>query len=525
VLRVGTRNLHGPALAGAVHASPCCPAPRRVPAPVDLLLPDAGLRLRHLPGEVCLSCREVSAPPAEPNPALAASLARCLQGDPAELVLVKARPAGGPDPEESCPLCGGPLEAALLDVALGEGARLVVEALPGGWCWACESGRPSGGRAEVTGRLSRFALPASGPVVPSLVYDTPGHPRSVQMEVTTRCNLSCPYCSHRELDDKRDLPLGRFQEMTERIDFSRVDNVDFTGLGEPAMHRDLPAMVREVLRRGRPTHVRVVTNGTVMIPKRYEPLCEAGVTSIAFSIDSLDPEAFARSRVGARLDQVLQNLESLVAFRDRRGLTAPRIKIKAVLIDDPWNEAERLLAYSARLGIEMPHFSCLDARSEAAVLYEQPWLRSDWAETGGGDLMSWAEARWRELGGAPVETAPAEPTPADRAAGFHHPLLLPSADLCRWAVDAAFVAWGGGCLSCCEQMIDLPRHTFGDLAGAEDSSLEALWRGDLLWGYRLPLALGLLPRGCVGCPKAPAGGRSMESLTAAPRSGHTSPPA
>jgi hypothetical protein len=66
-------------------------------------------------------------------------------------------------------------------------------------------------------------------------------------------------------------------------------------------------------------------------------------------------------------------------------------------------------------------------------------------------------------------------------------------------------------------MIDLPRQSFGALAGAP---LGALWSGDLLWGYRLPLALGLLPRGCVGCPKAPADGQAMED----PRSGRTSPP-
>jgi pyruvate-formate lyase-activating enzyme len=333
----------------------------------------------------------------------------------------------------------------------------------------------------------------------------------VQLEITTRCNLTCAYCSHRELPEKRDLPLSQFLETLDRIDLSRVDNVDFTGLGEPVLHRDLPAMVREVLRRGRPSHVRVVTNGTATTPKLYEPLCEAGVTSIAFSIDSLDPEKFARSRGGARLAQVLANLESLVAYRDRRGLSGLRIKIKAVLIDDAQAEAERLLGYSARLGIDKPHFSCLDPRESIGALYDQPWLQSDWAASGGGDLLRWADQQWRELGGAPVETRPQEPTPADRAAGFVHPRVRPPADLCRWAVDAAFVAAGGSCLSCCEQMIDLPRERFGSLPG---SSLRELWSGDLLWGYRLPLSLGLLPRGCVGCPKAPLGGRPLASLAA-----------
>ncbi|HEX7181343.1 MAG TPA: radical SAM protein, partial [Thermoanaerobaculia bacterium] len=403
---------------------------------MDRLLPEAGLRLRHLPGEVCLSCRGAWAPEAWPSPSLAAALSRCLQGDPSVLTIVKARSAapradlsGGP-----CPACGQPLEEALLDVGLGESAGLVAEALSGQWCWACQTGVLDRCAPELLGRLERFDPSEVGPAAPSLLYDTPEHPRSVQMEITTRCNLTCAYCSHRELEDKRDLPLDRFLELLNRVDLTRVDNVDFTGLGEPVMHRDLPAMVREVLRRGSPTHVRVVTNGTVMIPKRYEPLCEAGITSIAFSIDSLDPEKFARSRGGARLDQVLENLESLVAYRDRHGLTGLRIKIKAVLIDDAWEEAERLLAYSARLGIEMPHFSCLDARQNAETLYEQSWLESDWAREGGSDLMRWAAERWRELGGAPVESRPDAPTLADREAGFVHPVLEPSADLCRWAV-------------------------------------------------------------------------------------------
>lgn len=491
---------------------------------MDRVVRATGLRLRHLPGEVCFSCRSAQAPEAWPVPSLADAVARCLAGDPSVLTIVKARPAGassGASIGAACPDCGRPLAAALLDVGLGEHAGLVAEALAGSWCWDCRIGVLAEGAPELRDRLARFDPAAGGTAVPSLLYDTPEHPRSVQMEVTTRCNLTCAYCSHRELEDKRDLPLERFLELLDRVDLGRVDNVDFTGLGEPVMHRDLPAMVREVLRRGRPSNVRVVTNGTVMIPRRYEPLCEAGITSIAFSIDSLDPQRFARSRSGARLEQVLANLESLVAYRERSGLTGLRIKIKAVLTDDAREEAARLLAYSAALGIDMPHFSCLDQRANVEAVYDQPWLDSGWARDGGADLLCWADQRWHELGGAPVETAPEEPTPADRVAGFVHPLARPPADLCRWAVDSAFVAAGGGCLSCCEQMIDLPRHPLGSLAGA---SLRELWGGELLWSYRLPLSLGLVPRGCVGCSRAPVDGLPMAD-PAAPRNGRTSPPA
>jgi hypothetical protein len=291
--------------------------------------------------------------------------------------------------------------------------------------------------------------------------------------------------------------------------------VDFTGLGEASLHPALPEMVREVCRRGRPSDVRIVTNGFALTASRFQPLCEAGVTSFAFSIDSLDPLRFARQRGGANPGTVLANLRALVTFRERNRLGHLKIKIKSVLVEDPYRDAEPLLRLSAELGLEMPHFSCVDSRAVAKEQYREPWLMEDWAEKDGGAFLLWSERRWQELTDIRLSAPPPEVSPAERAHGYHHPALVPE-DLCRWAVDAAFVAAGGGSLACCEQMIDLPRPYIGWL---ERKPMEELWQGDLLWTHRLPLSLGLLPRGCVGCPRAPRRGKPMRESPAEPHPG------
>jgi hypothetical protein len=84
--------------------------------------------------------------------------------------------------------------------------------------------------------------------------------------------------------------------------------------------------------------------------------------------------------------------------------------------------------------------------------------------------------------------------------------------LCRWAFNAAFVSHNGSCLACCEQMIDLPRRTWAVLGTQPFSEL---WNGELLWAYRFPLSVGLIPAGCEGCPQAPPGGRPLSQLTPA----------
>lgn len=493
------------------------------------MLVGAGVRMRHLPGEVCLRCERAAAPWVEPSASLSEAVARCVQGSPGDITVVKAKPGHLGRGVRGCSGCSGDAEPAAIDVGLGAHAGLVVEDVAGWWCWACRAAIIPDDGLEVRRRLAGLDLDALSIAVPSLAYDTPEHPTSVQLEITTRCNIRCEYCTHRHLPQKGDISFERLRALLDRIDWAQVDNVDFTGLGEPILHPRLPDMVLEILRRGRPTHVRVVTNGTALTPKRFEPLCAAGITSIAFSIDSLDPERFARARQGARLEQVLANLEALAAHRARAGLGRLRIKIKAVLLDEPYLEAERLLSYSARLGLEMPHFSCLDARLDATRRYGAPWLESPWARDGGLTFAVWVEARWRELtrgesAPAPPDAGPG-PAPALRSAGYVHPALAPPPELCRWAIDAAFVTVDGDCLSCCEQMIDLPRAARGSL---DDASLGELWQGRLLWSYRLPLSLGRAPQGCAGCAWAPSerpepAPEGLSAPAEGPRNDHTSP--
>ncbi|MCB1058520.1 MAG: radical SAM protein [Acidobacteria bacterium] len=482
--------------------------PRWLAAAVDVRVPERGLRLRRLPGQVCLSSRQAVAPAAEPSDELRAEITRCLAGSPTTLLIARLAPGADEANGERCTACAAPLREARADVALGESSGLVVEGLPAAWCAACGIVTLRDAARELHHRLDGFAGTAEGPAVPSLVYETPRRPRSIQLEVSTRCNLTCAYCSHRHLETKRFLDLDDFEARLDRIDFRPIRNVDFTGLGEPVLHPQLPEMVRAVRRRAPEADLRVVTNGTVLTAKRFAPLLAAGLSSVAVSIDSLDAERFARSRGGARLAPVLENLESLIAHRATLGGSVPRVKIKAVLVDEPYAEAERILAYSARLGLSMPHFSRIDPRAPAQDRYEESWLDEGWQ--GDEAFPRWAEERWRALGGAESAEAP----PMGAGDEVLHPAIGPPPQLCRWAVDAAYLTIDGGFLSCCETMIDLPRR---HLASLDDAPLSELWTGDLLWAYRLPLALGLLPAGCVGCPLAPLGARPLTELQAGSR--------
>ena len=112
-------------------------------------------------------------------------------------------------------------------------------------------------------------------------------------ECTLRCNLSCRHCgSDCRVDPGiADMPLQDFlrvldEEVTPHVDPAEV-LVIFSG-GEVLLRPDLEEAGREVTRRGYPWGM--VTNGMALTAERFERLLDAGLRSVAVSLDGFEAE-------------------------------------------------------------------------------------------------------------------------------------------------------------------------------------------------------------------------------------------
>ena len=491
------------------------PVGHRVAAPLDVVDRRAGVRLRHLPGAVDLVRRRATPQEAATAQHLRSEIEACLAAAPRRITILKAVPCAGVGEGAPCPECGEPMVASMLDCALGEQAELVVERVAGRWCWSCLAGSIDDGK-ELSRRLERWRPGTVSHAVPSFAYDTAAHPRAIQLEVTTRCNLACGYCSNRLIAEPRDADFDHLLGLMDRIDLSVVDHVELTGLGETLLHPRLLDIVREIRKRGAPAEIGMVTNGVSLTRSRIAPLIEAGLTRVCVSVDTLDAERFSRLRPGSRLEKILGNIEELARFRDESGLEPFRLRLHGVMTDDPFGEAEPLIEYSLRHGLELPVLTPLDLRAVSLGLYDRDQLEIGRTTAATFEAFyTWVVRRWLELGGrvdvpARMKSLHERPlTPARRSEGFHHSGLeeYPSLRLCPWAIDKCYIAGDGSLLSCCNAMTDIPRRALADLS---DRALRDVWGDELLWAYRLPLALDRLPAGCVGCDQAPPQGLPLQ---------------
>ncbi len=162
-------------------------------------------------------------------------------------------------------------------------------------------------------------------------------PEIYQIEMTNRCNLKCPMCL-RTTDMVRDNDLldpDLLRVMHARGDFGGSYYVELQMAGEPTLHPKL-AEVIDFMKHEVGVMVGLSTHG-LMIRKKPElanTLLE--LDALTVSVDSVDPDTYAKLRFPGKLSQLKESLMLLfmqARMRRDRGDRNPFIELQ--LIDTP----------------------------------------------------------------------------------------------------------------------------------------------------------------------------------------------
>lgn len=179
----------------------------------------------------------------------------------------------------------------------------------------------------------------------------------LRVSLTDRCQLRCSYCMPRE--GLEWLPNGNLltdEEVVRLITIAvcdlGVEQIRFTG-GEPLLRRGLEDIMAATTRlrtvSGRSPETALTTNG-INLAKSAVALKAAGLQRINVSLDTLDPDRYARLTGRHRLGDVIEGLGAAA----RAGLNP--IKINTVLMrgvnDD---EALALVRWALKRGYQ-PRF-------------------------------------------------------------------------------------------------------------------------------------------------------------------------
>jgi len=208
--------------------------------------------------------------------------------------------------------------------------------------------------------------------------------RSLRLSVIDRCNLRCRYCMPAEgmpwlardellTDDE----LVRVVKVFARLG---VRDLRITG-GEPLIRAGIAGLVARLSAVPGIRDRSITTNG-VLLARHVDDLVASGLTRVNVSLDSLDPERFARITRRRDLDRVLEGLAACERHPSLRPIKVNAVAMRGLSEDDvlPLAELARRRPYVVRFIEVMP----LDA--------PRSWVRE--AVLSGAELRATIAQRW-----------------------------------------------------------------------------------------------------------------------------------
>jgi len=173
----------------------------------------------------------------------------------------------------------------------------------------------------------------------------------VRLDLDTRCNLRCDFCStgHSGNADRGSYPLDELEPMLAALG-QDAWSVYLSCAGEPLLHPQFAQAMRLVRQHLRDCDVQMVTNATLLDEARARALLDGGLSRVTFSIDSVRAEHYDSIRVNARWETTRRNIERFLELRGSRRW--PKVMVNAILMEENQEEIEEIADFCVERGID-----------------------------------------------------------------------------------------------------------------------------------------------------------------------------
>lgn len=178
-------------------------------------------------------------------------------------------------------------------------------------------------------------------------------PSAVIIEPTNICNLRCPLCPTSQSRRKKGrMPLAALRKIAAGLP-SSIQTIHLYLSGEPLLHDDCFTMVSELSRLGLKTSLS--TNGT-RLGKCVDAVLDSQPDELIIALDGAKRETYARYRIGADFDSVVDNIRRLVLAKRARNLLRPRIVLQCLVTRDTEPELGAVQGLARDIGVDAISF-------------------------------------------------------------------------------------------------------------------------------------------------------------------------
>lgn len=303
-------------------------------------------------------------------------------------------------------------------------------------------------------------------------------PYSVDVEVTTRCNLACKMCQHTYWQRPAiDMSLELFRQIIK--DIPTLRSVKLHGIGEPFLNPMLFEMIR--IAKSNELFIWTYSNGTLLKDSYIiDQLLFSGMNLLRISIDGATKTTYEAIRQKSSWDLVTQNVQRIVQRKKELG-SSIQVELWMVGLKSNISEAKKFVELGAQLHVDAVRIQMVansyDYNSEIGDK-----LRKDIISSGDDVLqyISQAQKRSQELN-----------IIFEAASGKR----FSPKNLCPWPTTRSFISAEGNIIPC--GSIGNP-HVIS-LGSLVNNSFSEIWEGCAYQLFRMKHKLSTIPQCCSRC--------------------------
>lgn len=186
-------------------------------------------------------------------------------------------------------------------------------------------------------------------------------PAVVKIDISPICNLRCTVCVHADpggmdmierqvFAPGHKMSVAQFRRIIDEIR-GKSATVSLYTWGDPMTHPDLDEMCRIAHAAGLQVHIS--TNFSFKLKdERIRSLVESGLSHLTVCVDGLSQEKYERTRVGGRIEWVLDNLRRVMEVRRALGREFPKVEVQYIKFAHNLDEVEPARKLTEELGVE-----------------------------------------------------------------------------------------------------------------------------------------------------------------------------
>lgn len=158
-------------------------------------------------------------------------------------------------------------------------------------------------------------------------------PDRITVELTNVCNVSCTFCPRNSVSMECGyMSLKLYKKIIDEASGHLPIKLVIFFRGESLLHPDFIECVEYAKKRGIGP-IQFATNGFALTKEISDKLVDTGIDFISFSLDTLDPDIYSKSRLSGNLKKSIENviyLSSLCKKRKTEGKHCPTLQVSTI---------------------------------------------------------------------------------------------------------------------------------------------------------------------------------------------------